>query len=182
MALSQVALNTQVVSEAYHQAILFDKMKRKKEEASAGADKEKAEEKKIEPTLLEELPPREKPKPNTVPFKTGFTFDYGHGSDNGPITISITDKEKVKVELKNGQDPEGRKRTIRSLVMLGLGKINRQEFNDLFVQGKNKIESIREELALMGLKTDVPFGLADQSFYITGSGLVNAYKPMDIKG
>jgi hypothetical protein len=66
--------------------------------------------------------------------------------------------------------------------MLGLGKISRDEFNGLLMQGKSTIDNITRELNLMGLKPEIPFGLGEQSFYVNNKNLLSAYRPMDIKG
>jgi hypothetical protein len=180
MAVSQVSLANLIVGQAYHKALLFDQMKKKKESAADAPGGETQESAPEKPAA--ELTPKEKPKPNTVPFKSGFAFEYAHDSGDGPVTIAIGENEKVKVDLKGGPDQDERKKTIRSLVMLGLGKIDRNEFNATLAQGKNKIENVTRELSLMGIKTELPFGLGDRSFYVDGRNQLAAYKPMDIKG
>lgn len=180
MALSQVSLNSLIVSQAYSRSLLFDKMKKKQDGVSGAEVETQTEATPTEQTLADALP-KEKPKPNTVPFKTGFVFEYAENSEKGPISITISDQEKVKVELQKAADSDDRKHTIRSLVMLGLGKLARDDFNNALVQGKNSIENIKSELSLMGLNTGIPFSLGENAFYINAKSLLSSYKPMDIK-
>jgi len=180
MAIPGIALNTQVVNQAYGRSLLFDKMKKKREEP--GEETTEKEHSGDETLSLPDQAPKEKPKPNTVPFKTGFVFEYAHDNESGPIIVTISDAEKIKVDLKDAQAQDERKRTIRSIVMLGLGKISRDDFNGLLTQGKQALEQVTQELRLMGVRPEIPFGLGDESYYVNGRNLLSRYKPMDIKG
>ncbi len=180
MAISQLSLNTEAVSLAYSRALLFDKMKKKGDPAND--NQSEISKKEASEQILPEEPPKEKPKPNTVPFKPGFVFEYQNNPETGNVSITINDNNKVRVDLKDDKNGDERKRSIRSLVMLGLGEINLDNFNSSLIEGKNNIDNIKNELSLMNLKPDIPFGLGDKSFYISSKNLLSAYRPMDIKG
>ncbi|MFH0921387.1 MAG: hypothetical protein V1913_13625 [Fibrobacterota bacterium] len=181
MSINQIGLNPSVVSQAYNRALVFDQMK-KKDDAPTGPEAiAPAPNPSVEVQYLEG-PPKEKPKPNTVPFKPGFMFEYGQGTDKGPVAVSITEKEKVTVDLKEDADADTRKKTIRSLVHLALKKIDRDGFNGMLEQGKMTPDGVKGELSMMGLKPEIPFGLGDNSYYFNARERLSAYKPLDIKG
>ena len=181
MSLSNVSLQQTQVYDAYHRANLFDKMKKRPPEEQAAESERGRTDILLQAEAPEAVLP-DKPKPNTVPFKSGHTFQYGEEA-TGRITVTINEKAQVKVEVPGDDDAAlARRKSIRSLVMLGLGKVGLEEFNTVLSQNQGLAESHRQELAAMGVKTDIPFGLGEKSYYFSGEESLREYKALDIKG
>jgi len=97
--------------------------------------------------------------------------------------VPINEKAQVKVDVPGeGEASMARRKSIRSLVMLGLGKVGLEEFNTVLSQNQGLADSHRQELAAMGVKTDIPFGLGEKSYYFSGEESLREYKALDIKG
>lgn len=179
MNVSSSNLQAAVMAEAYNRAVLFDRMKKNPPEAEI-------EKKGSDTTLPAELPEpvaAEKPKPNTIPFKPGFLFEYGSEADGGKITVSVSPKAAVKVDLNGGDETAAdRRKIIRSLVMLGIDKVGLDEFNGFLRVPEGTADRVRRELSVMGLKPEVPFGLGEKSFYFNGEAGLKEYRPLDVRG
>jgi len=180
MAITQIGLHPSIVSLAYNRAGVFDRMKK---QGDSPAETNAVDTASAQPEVQTlDSAPKEKTKPNTVPFKPGFLFEYGLNTEKGTVSVSITDSEKVKVDLKEGADADDRRKIIRSLVHIALGKIDRDGFNGMLDQGKMTVDNVKGELAAMGIKPEIPFGLGEQSFYFNARERLSSYKAMDIKG
>lgn len=183
MAASLSGINPFTVNQAYHRSLLFDQLKKKESEAGAADSALSVPEKPREKTEYSEgVPAAEKPDKNAVPFKPGFVFEYGQGAENGPVIITITDNERIRVDHKGAELSEERKRSIRSLVMLGVGKLDREGFNALMREGKTNAPDIRNELSLMGINPALPFGLGEDFHYFNAKEELSLYRKMDVKG
>lgn len=171
------------VNRAYGRSLLFDQMKKKESEPQAPESVAREKAAPAEAVQAPEVPPaKDKLEQNSIPFKPGFVFEYARGEGSGPIVITISDSEKIKVEHPGAELSEDRKRSIRSLVMLAVGKLDREGFNGLLREGKTAMSGIKDELKLMGLDPDLPFGLGDDFYYANAREELSPYRKMDVKG
>jgi hypothetical protein len=187
MSIFRVTPNAAHIQSAYDRALIFDRMKKKSEEDSNASEKPEGIDTaqittESENSTTYTYVAKEKPKPNTVPFKTGFVFEYGTSGNGGTVSIAITDAERIKVEMDKDSLTDERKRTIRSLVMLGLGKLERRDFNEMLQEGRQSVADIKQELNLMGINDKIPFGLGEDSFYFDSAEKLRPYSPLDVKG
>ncbi len=186
MSAFRVTPSAQHIQSAYDRALVFDRMKKKSEEERAAESASKIDtvvkDSYKDVTTTSSYLPVDKPKPNTVPFKPGFVFEYGRGTEGGGVTVTITDVDRVKIEMESNAMTDDRKKAVKSLVMLGLGKINREDLNKATSDGRQSVETIKKELSYMGLKSDIPFGLGEDSFYFDFANLLRQYKSIDVNG
>ncbi|OGJ88305.1 MAG: hypothetical protein A2268_05345 [Candidatus Raymondbacteria bacterium RifOxyA12_full_50_37] len=181
MPISTIQPHLVVSQQAYSRANLFDDMKKGKKTGPDPAVQQQAKI-SLETEQLPSVQAPEKPKPNSIPFKAGFVFEYTSGSDNTPIAITISDRKNVKVEARNGVDISDRRKMIRGLVLMGFGELARADFNERYGSEDGGMDRVRQEITGMGLNPDLPFGLGDRAFYFTAKNALNEYKPVDIQG
>ncbi|MBL8027941.1 MAG: hypothetical protein JNL74_16075 [Fibrobacteres bacterium] len=186
MSIFRVTPNASHIQSAYDRALVFDRMKKKADEEGAEAKAQTgidtATLTEADSTTTYTYTAKEKQKPNTVPFKTGFVFEYGSPEKGGTVSISITDAERINVQMDKDALTDDRKKSIRALVMLGLKKLDRTEFNGMLEEGRQSPEIVRKELSLMGINDKIPFGLGEDSYYFDHAEKIRPYNPIDVKG
>ena len=173
MISNDLTLLTENASGAYQQSLLFKKTKE-------GGAPENLSRGVVLEAEAPEIPFSEKPKPNTIPFRPGFLFEYfGEG---GKISIAVTAREHIRVTHDGADMADPRKKALRSLVMLALGKLDAPSWNHWRENEKLPVDLVKKELSAMGIQPALPFGLGESSFLFTEEESLKSYTPLDVTG